>query len=131
MTYNAFGSSRGLLVFRAVSEHERGFKVLVIEDSYELAEEDGMRLLELLDADGGSSPRGNGTKISPVDELSQSERRVLRYLPTNLSRPDIARELYVSVNTVNTHVRNIYSKLDASNRAEAVERARQLHLLAC
>jgi LuxR family maltose regulon positive regulatory protein len=51
-------------------------------------------------------------------------------LPTNLSRPDIARELSVSVNTVNTHVRNIYSKLGAGNRTEAVDRARRLRLLA-
>ena len=55
---------------------------------------------------------------------------MLRYLPTNLSRSDIARELYVSVNTVNTHVRNIYSKLGNGSRTEAVERARQLRLLA-
>jgi LuxR family maltose regulon positive regulatory protein len=54
---------------------------------------------------------------------------VLRYLPTNLTRPDIARELYVSVNTVNTHIRNIYSKLDARDRSSAVGRARELRLL--
>jgi DNA-binding CsgD family transcriptional regulator len=65
-----------------------------------------------------------------VGDLSRTELRVLRYLPTNLSRPDIARELRVSVNTVNTHMRNIYSKLGAVSRTEAVERARQLRLLA-
>lgn len=64
-----------------------------------------------------------------LDELSRTELRVLRYLPTNLSRSAIARELYVSVNTVSTHIRNIYSKLDARTRAEAVDRARQLHLV--
>nr|WP_231379162.1 LuxR C-terminal-related transcriptional regulator [Candidatus Solirubrobacter pratensis] len=63
------------------------------------------------------------------DELSPSELRVLRYLPTNLTRPDIARELYVSINTVNTHVRNIYSKLGAHDRSSAVARARELRLL--
>lgn len=68
--------------------------------------------------------------FAQLDELSPTERRVLRYLPTHLSRPAIARELFVSVNTVNTHVRNIYSKLDAKSRAEAVERARQLRLIA-
>jgi LuxR family maltose regulon positive regulatory protein len=66
---------------------------------------------------------------SPPAELSRSELRVLRYLPTNLTRPDIARELYVSVNTVNTHIRNIYSKLDARDRSSAVGRARELRLL--
>jgi LuxR family maltose regulon positive regulatory protein len=65
----------------------------------------------------------------PPDPLSPSELRVLRYLPTNLTRPEIARELYVSVNTVNTHIRNIYAKLGARGRSAAVERARQLKLL--
>jgi LuxR family transcriptional regulator, maltose regulon positive regulatory protein len=65
----------------------------------------------------------------PAAELSRSELRVLRYLPTNLTRPDIARELYVSVNTVNTHIRNIYAKLDARDRSSAVRRARTLRLL--
>jgi LuxR family maltose regulon positive regulatory protein len=54
---------------------------------------------------------------------------VLRYLPTNLTRPEIARELYVSVNTVNTHIRNIYSKLGARDRSSAVHHARELRLL--
>jgi LuxR family maltose regulon positive regulatory protein len=62
--------------------------------------------------------------------LSPSELRVLRYLPTNLTRPEIARVLYVSVHTVNTHVRNIYSKLGARDRSSAVQRARELRLLA-
>jgi LuxR family maltose regulon positive regulatory protein len=65
----------------------------------------------------------------PMEPLSPSELRVLRYLPTNLSRPQIARELSVSVNTVNTHVRNIYAKLQASGRSSAVQRARELRLL--
>jgi LuxR family maltose regulon positive regulatory protein len=64
-----------------------------------------------------------------TEELSPSELRVLRYLPTNLSRPEIANELSVSVNTVNTHVRNIYAKLQARDRFSAVQRARELRLL--
>ena len=63
------------------------------------------------------------------EALSPSELRVLRYLPTNLTRPEIARELYVSVNTVNTHIRNIYAKLGARDRSSAVKRARELRLL--
>jgi LuxR family transcriptional regulator, maltose regulon positive regulatory protein len=66
---------------------------------------------------------------SKPSELSPSELRVLRYLPTNLTRPEIARELYVSVNTVNTHIRNIYSKLGARDRSSAVQQARELRLL--
>ena len=68
--------------------------------------------------------------VPQAEELSPSELRVLRYLPTNLTRPEIARELYVSVNTVNTHIRNIYSKLGARDRSSAVEHARALRLLA-
>jgi LuxR family transcriptional regulator, maltose regulon positive regulatory protein len=55
---------------------------------------------------------------------------VLRYLPTNLSAPEIARELSVSVHTVRTHVRHLFAKLGAHGRTEAVARARALGLLA-
>ena len=65
----------------------------------------------------------------PVHELSPGELRVLRYLPTNLSRPQIATDLSVSVNTVSTHIRNIYAKLGADDRSAAVHRARELRLL--
>jgi LuxR family transcriptional regulator, maltose regulon positive regulatory protein len=61
--------------------------------------------------------------------LSPGELRVLRYLPTNLSRPEIADELSVSLNTVSTHLRRIYAKLGADDRAAAVQRARELRLL--
>jgi len=54
---------------------------------------------------------------------------VLRYLPTNLSRPEIATVLSVSVNTVSTHIRSIYAKLGAEDRSAAVHRARELRLL--
>jgi LuxR family maltose regulon positive regulatory protein len=72
---------------------------------------------------------GDRRPLSEPAELSPSELRVLRYLPTNLTRPEIARELYISVNTVNTHIRNIYAKLGARGRASAVQRARELRLL--
>ena len=65
-----------------------------------------------------------------MEELSPGELRVLRYLPTNLSRPEIAGELSVSVNTVSTHVRSIYAKLQVRDRSSAVQRARELRLLA-
>jgi LuxR family maltose regulon positive regulatory protein len=68
-------------------------------------------------------------RASPSEELSRSELRVLRYLPTNLTRPEIASELYLSVHTVNTHIRNIYTKLGARDRSSAVIRARELGLL--
>ena len=55
---------------------------------------------------------------------------MIRYLPSNLRAPEIAAELFVSTNTIRTHLRHIYAKLDAHGRAEAVARARQLGLLA-
>jgi LuxR family transcriptional regulator, maltose regulon positive regulatory protein len=66
----------------------------------------------------------------PVDPLSRSEIRVLRYLPTNLPAPEIARELSVSVTTVRTHIRHLFAKLGVHRRTEAVARARALGLLA-
>ncbi len=66
----------------------------------------------------------------PREPLTQSETRVLRYLPTHLYAPEIADELCVSVNTVKTHLRHLYQKLGARTRGEAVERARAFGLLA-
>jgi LuxR family maltose regulon positive regulatory protein len=71
-----------------------------------------------------------GSHSRLVEPLTQGETRVLRYLPTNLSAPEIARELSLSVTTVRTHVRHIFAKLGANHRTEAVERARALGLLA-
>jgi len=76
-----------------------------------------------------SAPLPAGSR-PPLEPLRQSELRVLRYLPTNLTAPEIAAELYVSLNTVKTHVRNLYAKLGTHRRAEAVARARALGLLA-
>ena len=65
-----------------------------------------------------------------LEPLSGSEARVLRYLPTNLTGPEIARELSVSPNTVKTHIRHLYAKFGTNHRAEAVDLARALGLLA-
>jgi LuxR family maltose regulon positive regulatory protein len=87
-------------------------------------------LTDVLDVLHGSSlpPQPDRTS-SQFEQLSPSETKVLRYLPTNLSRLEIASELSVSVNTVNTHIRNIYAKLGAQDRSAAVQRARELRLL--
>jgi LuxR family maltose regulon positive regulatory protein len=71
----------------------------------------------------------NQPAMMPVEELSRSELRVLRYLPTNLTRREIAGELSVSLNTIDTHIRRIYAKLGAASRTAAVERGRELRLL--
>ena len=87
-------------------------------------------LSDILDVMRGSSiPAGIEPSSAEIEQLSRSELRVLRYLPTNLSRPEIASELSVSVNTVNTHIRNIYAKLQAQDRSSAVQRARDMRLL--
>lgn len=66
---------------------------------------------------------------SPAQPLTESEQRVLRYLPTMLSNAEIGAEMYVSRNTIKTHLRNIYRKLDVDSRSHAVERARSLGML--
>jgi LuxR family transcriptional regulator, maltose regulon positive regulatory protein len=88
-------------------------------------------LADILDVLHGSSrPVKEQSSPPPAEELSPSELRVLRYLPTNMSRPEIAGELSVSPNTVNAHIRSIYAKLQVGDRSSAVRRARELRLLA-
>jgi LuxR family maltose regulon positive regulatory protein len=84
-------------------------------------------VVDILDAIRGDAPAR--PVLGPVEELSASELRVLRYLPTNLTRPEIAAELSVSLNTVSTHIRRIYAKLGAADRSSAVRRGRELRLL--
>jgi LuxR family transcriptional regulator, maltose regulon positive regulatory protein len=88
-------------------------------------------LADILAVLHGSSRAATEQASSPrTGELSSGELRVLRYLPTNLSRPEIAGELSVSPNTVSTHIRSIYAKLQVRDRSSAVQRARELRLLA-
>jgi len=65
----------------------------------------------------------------PDEPLTASETRVLRYLPTHLGAPEIAAELYLSPNTVKTHLQHLYRKLGAHSRQEAVQRAQAIGLL--
>ena len=71
-----------------------------------------------------------GEPAWPDEPLTDSEARVLRYLPTHMGAPEIAAELYVSANTVKTHLRHLYRKLGAHSRQEAVQRAQAIGLLA-
>ncbi|ADB49952.1 LuxR C-terminal-related transcriptional regulator [Conexibacter woesei] len=80
-------------------------------------------LLDALEHDGARP-------LALPEPLSGREEAVLRCLPTMMSNREIATELYVSVNTVKTHLKHIYRKLDAADRREAVRRARELQLLA-
>jgi LuxR family maltose regulon positive regulatory protein len=88
-------------------------------------------LVDILDVLNGASPAAREQSSSPPGgQLTPGELRVLRYLPSNLSRPEIAGELSLSPNTVNAHVRSIYAKLEVRDRSSAVQRARRLRLLA-
>jgi LuxR family maltose regulon positive regulatory protein len=85
---------------------------------------------EILDLLAGARPSERREPERLREPLTKSELRVLRYLPTNLTQPEIAAELYLSVNTVNTHISHLYTKLGTHRRGEAVERARAAGLLA-
>jgi LuxR family maltose regulon positive regulatory protein len=90
----------------------------------------GALLAEIVDVLRGATPPSTARELaSPPVQLSPTEVRVLRYMPTNMTRSEIAGELFVTVNTVNTHVRNIYYKLAVRDRSSAVKRARELRLL--
>lgn len=77
------------------------------------------------------SPTTLSPTVPPLlgEPLTERELTVLRYLQSILSNVEIAAEMSLSVNTIKTHVRNIYRKLDATRRRDAVRRARELHLL--
>jgi LuxR family maltose regulon positive regulatory protein len=85
----------------------------------------GPLVAELLDA----LAQGGDAQPGLLEPLSERERAVLRLLPALLSNPEIASELYVSVNTVKTHIKTIYRKLDVTSRRDAVVRARELRLI--
>ena len=83
---------------------------------------------QLLTAFGkaGDRPAVNQDLIEP---LSERELDVLRLLRTDLNGPDLARKLMVSLNTMRTHTKNIYTKLGVNDRRAAVRRAEELDLL--
>ncbi len=90
----------------------------------------GALIATILDTLEGRAAPQRGPAAPLRDELSEAELRVVRYLPSNLTASAIASELVVSTNTVRTHMRHIYAKLDAHSRSEAVARARELGLVA-
>jgi LuxR family maltose regulon positive regulatory protein len=143
------------LALDALAEHDDAARSL--ERSLDLAEPAGLRRLLLEHGNlvrpllhrhvrqGTAHPamvgealdsieRRGTERSSPVavllgEPLSEREQAILRYLPTMMSNQEIASELFVSVNTVKTHLKAIYRKLDASGRREAVQRGRELGLM--
>jgi LuxR family maltose regulon positive regulatory protein len=83
----------------------------------------------ILRAFDGPVPEGEMVPQPLVDPLSERELEVLRLLRTNLTTPEIADEMVIGVNTVRSHIKNIYSKLVVHKRSEAVNRAVELGLL--
>jgi LuxR family transcriptional regulator, maltose regulon positive regulatory protein len=83
----------------------------------------------LLDSTERALHRASRSKPLPTGALTDRELAVLGLLPTRLLQQEIAKELYVSVNTVRTHIQGIYRKLGVASREEAVTRARALSLL--
>ena len=85
----------------------------------------------------GESPAASPTQVAPgqstidalVEPLSERELDVLRLFGTDLSGPEIARELVIALSTVRTHTKSIYSKLNVNSRRAAVKRATELGLL--
>jgi len=76
-----------------------------------------------------ATARANPRNLDMVEEPSAAELAVLRGLATGLSRREIGERLYISLNTVKTHTRELYRKLDVTSRADAVARAEALGLL--
>jgi LuxR family maltose regulon positive regulatory protein len=151
------GSVLEILVLRALAAQQRGDTDRAVSDTaraLELAEPEGyvrtftdegpaMAVLlrkaaargvahsyvsRLLGAEG-ASPNATRAKAALVDPLSERELDVLRLLASELSGPEIARHLVVSLNTVRTHTKNIYAKLGVGSRRAAVRRADELGLL--
>jgi LuxR family maltose regulon positive regulatory protein len=147
------GSVVELLVLRAVAERDRGdarAALASLEEALVLAEpeghvraflDEGAPVVELLRAAARGGPAaGAAARVlahagdaapppaGPAGELSDRERDVLRLLRSDLSGPDIARELVVSLNTVRTHTKHIYAKLGVTSRRAAVRRAAELGL---
>jgi LuxR family maltose regulon positive regulatory protein len=130
----------------ALSSLERGLTFAESEDHVRVFLDEGPALAELLRAaadrgvarryalrlldDGPAADHRAPDRTSLVEPLSVRELEVLRLLGTDLDGPAIARRLFVSLNTVRTHTRNVYAKLGVNGRRAAVRRATELDLLA-
>ena len=145
---------RGLLLARAISDVDHEAAAKAVEIAVDQASERGMLqtvatyggpVIELVELAAWRVPSawmdrlrraltpelaGHLTAPGYVEELTSRERDVMRLLPSRLTLREIAAELFVSQNTLKFHLRVIYRKLGVNSRAEAVETARQLRLLA-
>jgi LuxR family maltose regulon positive regulatory protein len=136
--------ARGDIV-AALAPLERALTLAAPEDYVRVFTDEGPPMRDLLDSAaergiGGryvqrlmksfdAIPAPKATAAAMIEPLSDRELDVLRLLATDVGGPDIARELVLSLNTVRTHTKNIYTKLGVNNRRAAVRRATELDLL--
>jgi LuxR family maltose regulon positive regulatory protein len=105
-------------------------RIVAASSELTIVAEEAQRLLAATEATAAADlGPAAGHPQALEEQLTDSETRVLRYLPTHLTVQDIADELCLSVNTVSTHRRHLYAKLGVHTRHEAVNRARTLGLL--
>ena len=120
-----------------LAAHDRILMPFLVDPVPELLERHARRetahaelISEIIGLKAGVEGTGTDQAADSLPEpLTVSEVRVLRLLATDLSKREIGNELYVSVNTIKTHVKHLYAKLDVQTRRQAVERARALGLL--
>ena len=120
-----------------LAEHDRVLSPFLVDPIPELLERHASTatahadlISEIFDLRAGLQAGSPGETTEALPEpLTDSETRVLRLLATDLSKREIGNELYVSVNTIKTHVKHVYAKLDVQTRRQAVERGRRLGLL--
>ncbi len=84
------------------------------------------RILERFDT---QMPRSDGPQAQAQVPLTDSELAVLRFLPSHMTNQEIAEALFLSINTVKTHLRSVYRKLGVGSRREAIARGRRLDLV--
>jgi LuxR family maltose regulon positive regulatory protein len=110
---------------------ERGWLGPVLRRDPELAETHRRLLASALGPEQLPAPAKvpDQASVVLVEPLTEREREVLRHVSGMLSTAEVASEMYISVNTVKTHLRSIYRKLASAHRGEAVRRARELQLI--
>jgi DNA-binding NarL/FixJ family response regulator len=119
---------------------DKGFLKMVLEDgaiAYTLHDRDREAQRRSPDTSTAGAVSSNGSRDGAVGQtedtvyepLSERELEVLTLLASGRANADIARDLFISVGTVKTHTNNIYRKLGARNRADALAKARNLHLI--
>jgi LuxR family maltose regulon positive regulatory protein len=131
---------RSLASALRLAEREQIRLPFALEDSWlgavlrrdpELAGSHRLLLAQALGSDQLPAPVNGAGEAAMllIEPLTDREREVLVHVSGMLNTAEVAEEMYISVNTVKTHLRNIYRKLAAAHRSEAVRRARQLQLI--